>query len=677
MKELIDHNGSCTVRSDITQYNVYFCQLTHGSQEISQNYHMPLAIGCLAAYLIKNLDEKINVELFKYPEELSSRLGECKPNIVFFSVYMWNKKLSMYYAEIIKKVYGNALVVFGGPDISFIDEENINFLRRNEFIDVLVRGDGEKVVCEIVNEFIGSRSVESVKKLKIGNLFSVLSDGTAVIFDGDSVKLGEKGNESLSEIPSPYVLGLMDKFFMDGTIPLIETNRGCPFKCSYCQQGGVYYSRVRRYDLDRLKNEIEYIASKIYKLGLDIHILEIADPNFAMYKRDSDFISYVREMQDKYSFPKEIWCSTGKNKTEIIVDNINKLKEGSIVMRAAVQSLNVKTLKSINRDNISLDVYFKVMNDNQDKGLSTGADVMLGLPMENKTTHIEGFYVLIDKRITEFAALQTIKLNGTEMEKTDFIDQYGIKTKYRVIPECCGDYEVLSTKKYIMELERVVVETSRLSFNDYLQCRKFHFLLMIYHNTRLIEHIYYVLDFMDIPRSEVIKNIYSLTVSENKSASTEQWSKVLDDFIIDTKNELMDSDNIDILLDNVGGLTSNKIFKHLAKALYKNNQSIILLLRISLSRILQNNEIVNELMHMFSIKLIDIFNFDLQEERYQVKNAVLKNILGDYCVAYVTDEQARNIRYNVNKYKNKDDVIDNVMYHLRPKNSSKTMRFMR
>ena len=53
------------------------------------------------------------------------------------------------FAEEIKKHYKNTLIVIGGPNISLIKEKNIELLEKNDFVDILVRGDGEAVVCNM------------------------------------------------------------------------------------------------------------------------------------------------------------------------------------------------------------------------------------------------------------------------------------------------------------------------------------------------------------------------------------------------------------------------------------------------------------------------------------------------------------------------------------------------
>jgi radical SAM superfamily enzyme YgiQ (UPF0313 family) len=646
---------------------VYFAQLTHEKEGVYQNNHIPLAIGLLSEFLKKDLDENVLVKLFKTPSDLNDSLLKENPSIVFFSLYMWNENLSLQFAKEIKKQNPGVLIVMGGPNISLIDEKNIDFLTENNFVDILVRGDGETLVREIAKKYYESKNIDKVKRITTGNIYSII-DGKPFIFnDEKDIKLGMKGNGELNEIPSPYLSGALDKFFTHGAIPLLETNRGCPFSCAFCQQGNKYFSRIRNYDTKRVQKEIEYIAKKIHEEKLKITILEMADANFAMYKRDGEFLDFVRIMQDKYSFPKEIWCSTGKNRTSLIVDNINKLQEGSILMRAAVQSVDKNTLEAIKRKNIKLETYFDFMDRYEKQGLATGADVMLGLPMESKSVHVQGFLTLIDKKITEFSALQTIQLKGTEMEKPEFINQYGIKTKFRVIPESHGEYNIYDSIAKIYECEKIIYQTNDLSFEDYLDCREFHFLLMVYHNTRLALPVYKVLDFLGINRSELLRVIYSL------SHSSKELTK---DFIIDTQKELLEDERVNFSKDEIEILTSNKIFRHLAVSLYKKQDMILSLLKEALLLIVKE-DIVDDLLVIVKDSLLCIFSNDYEAVEKQIENKTLQKIFGNSFTAFVSKEQQNNIVFLKNTYIFEDDIINNIMYHLRPKNAVKTMSFMR
>ena len=71
----------------------------------------------------------------------------------------------------------------------------------------------------------------------------------------------------LDVLPSPHLTGVFDhivknnsnyKFHMT-----LETNRGCPYQCTFCDWGSLTYNKIKKFDIDRVFAEIEW-AYEIY-----------------------------------------------------------------------------------------------------------------------------------------------------------------------------------------------------------------------------------------------------------------------------------------------------------------------------------------------------------------------------------------------------------------------------
>ena len=153
----------------------------------------------------------------------------------------------------------------------------------NEFpeVDVYVPLEGEIGFSNVVEKVLLADSKEEVRE-KV--LSSPIDNCLFLGLDGKlQYHFTENRIKNLDEIPSPYITGLMDKFFDDRLSPMLQTNRGCPFKCTFCVDGGDDVNIINSFSLLRVYSDIDYIVTHISK---KMHDLEISDLNFGMYPRD-------------------------------------------------------------------------------------------------------------------------------------------------------------------------------------------------------------------------------------------------------------------------------------------------------------------------------------------------------------------------------------------------------
>lgn len=650
--------------------NIYLCLLSHESPEgVLQNVHFPLSIGFIGSYLKTMTKYEINIKLFKRPSELSKTLEENIPNIIMFGNYMWNEDLNLFYAESIKNSFTNTLVVIGGPNISLDEQSKVDFLNKYKFIDLLVEGDGEIIAKEIADQYFILNDVRKLKNIKIPNTFSIDHENHIFLApDKLDTRIG-LNEESLDIIESPYLNGLLDPFFEDGAIPLLESNRGCPYQCTYCQQATTYFKKIRYFSAERIKLELEYISKMILSRNIKMNIVEFSDPNFGMYKEDHPVFLAIQQNQNKYNFPSQVWCSSGKSQPQRILDHAKMLKKGSIMIRAAVQSMNKDTLNSVKRKNLPIAMY----SNFSDEGVETYSDIMLCLPNENLKTYIEGFYELIDKKIDEFSMPTTLLLKGTPLQTDDQIELWGLKGKYRVIPECSNVYSVLANKRRVNEFECMICETNTMKFEDYLEARKFNLLVMIFHNTRLLKPFYRICDSNNLPRSSIIRSI-----SEIKYKHID-FSTLLDEYVAELKSELFDKPvDLDTETD-INNLTANKVFKFLSIAFMNYKDTLLNLICDALDNLKndhfdQNKEFL--LLITSQLFLENQSKFESTSSSFKIPFDLSKHINCESIEIGYSDFQVDRLNYLRNLYSADEVRIARLAYHLRPANMIKTMRFV-
>src|SRR5437773_9268853 len=115
-----------------------------------QNY-LPYSVGILQAYAQRHLKHPESYE-FLLPLYRRTPVAEavrylCEANVVFFSTYVWNIRLSLEIALRLKRQPPQAVVVFGGPQVPNGADA---FLRKNVFVDIAAHGEGEKIFVRIL-----------------------------------------------------------------------------------------------------------------------------------------------------------------------------------------------------------------------------------------------------------------------------------------------------------------------------------------------------------------------------------------------------------------------------------------------------------------------------------------------------------------------------------------------
>ena len=506
---------------------VYLCDLTHETVILVSDT-IPLNIGFVGAYAKKIHGEKIDLSLFKYAEKAIEAIKKNPPDILALSNYSWNSLLSERVAEIAKLINPKVVTVQGGPNVPHATELQLEFLKKRPNTDFHIIFEGEASFSNIVERVLKDRNNEQ-------ELFDDPING-AIFIHSDKNKGLIKGIKSqerikfLDDIPSPYLNGMLDEFFDGRLSPFVETNRGCPFKCSFCHTGNDYFQKVHMFSMERVREEFEYIAKKASKQQNTI--LHLADVNFGMFPRDREISSILVEMREKYNWPLSICGSTGKNNKERIID-ITSVFGDSFIVAMSTQSMSETVLKNINRSNIKLD-HFKAINKHLKKvGRPTSGELIIGLPGETKESFIKGALDVIDSGVQRLTIYTLMMLYGTEFKDPGYRLRYNMKGKHRIIPLNCGEYG----GEKVFDYEEVCIENKDMAFDDYLYMRKFALMTEVIFNNSIFELYFKYALSEDIKKSEFI-----LAAIENIETAPKKLLKLFEEFNRETSEELWDSE---------------------------------------------------------------------------------------------------------------------------------------
>ncbi|WP_238179968.1 B12-binding domain-containing radical SAM protein [Methylobacterium oxalidis] len=177
------------------------------------------------------------------PEAVAREVVAFDPDIVGVSAYLWSLPFFCRVVARIKQDDPRRLVVFGGPSARPVMFSKPPFSASRDDIDLLVINEGEETFREVVS--LNARDAAALGALR-----------------GVAVKDGPGWRETparpladLDSLPSPYALDLVQH----GGLGVLQTYRGCPFTCSFCEWGTMESpKRVRA--VDHLDRELQAIA---------------------------------------------------------------------------------------------------------------------------------------------------------------------------------------------------------------------------------------------------------------------------------------------------------------------------------------------------------------------------------------------------------------------------------
>ena len=563
---------------------IYFADLTHTGIGINANM-FPLGVGLVAAYASQELDGDIEVSIYKYPDDLDQALRQEIPSVLCMSNYAWSANLSYTFAKYVKQHHPEVVVIFGGPNFPIDRSLREAFLSERPVIDFYIKWDGEHAFSGLMRKLLHY-------DLDAGALKSEgpLLDNTCYLAPHGYVEGLDQRVPDLTALPSPYLTGLFDKFFDANLIPMMETTRGCPYSCTFCNDGYFLRNRIYRKSEDVIYEELKYIATR--SKNTPQTQLSISDLNFGMYKEDVPTARMIRSIINEYGWPERLDTAMGKSHPERVLEVTNIINEGGkgvLKLGASFQSTDDEVLKEIKRKNLSV-------------------DDLLG--MNNIDVH--QLTLLKGSEMADWAVL------GTRPQ-----DQFDVR--HRVSVGCLGMYNVGNDLVPCAEFEEVVVGNSTLSFEEYLECRLMHLLLKIYIDRDPFNFTFGLIRKLNLSSFDLL-----IHLREHFWFKFEPLSKLTDSFIEGSKAPLFDDfDDIErfvINMDNMekyiaGEYGQNELLGHRVKAYVECSNEVHIALRDATLSYIDSHGLLTEDIRNYveqGIEFSRLTRFDL--ENYKTAN---------------------------------------------------------
>lgn len=502
-----------------SKLNLYLADLAH--DYISANFTVPLGIGFIAAYLHELYPDRLDIRLFKSPARLADALNnEPLPDIVGLSNYSWNEGLNHLFEEKLTRMAPGVLLVQGGPHIRTEPDGIEAYLRAHPRVDYYTMFEGEWPMGLLVGEIL-----ESGRILRPADLEKPLP-GLACIRDGHLEYVpyvSKKGD--LSKIPSPYLTGLLDEFItVPEYQPLIETNRGCPFACTFCAWGISALNKVRRFATERVISEIEYIAPRTPST-----YWQFTDANFGMFERDIEIAHTLRHAAETSAFNK-LSVNWAKNSSKYCTE-IARILRGIADPLVAVQSTDTDVLEKIKRSNIKMSTMTDLVEQGRRDGIPMTTDVLSGLSGESLESQLNTLRDVFNMGFDYFNVGPIRMLPGSEMETQESRREYGVVTQFRLISGCYGLYD----GKPVVEYEESVVASNAMSREETYTLRLLHFLTWVLWNSGLGQPLLrWMHKAKDVNPLDAILPLL-------KFRSDPDFEALIDDYMTEARSEWFDS----------------------------------------------------------------------------------------------------------------------------------------
>ncbi len=206
---------------------------------------VPAGLLCIHGVL---LQAGFSSHLFNFSGQswrsIRQTLASFEPGIVGVSHFTYNHSSSMRLYETARAVAPQALVLGGGAQATFLDEQ---ILRRSAAVDAVVRDEGESPMLELVKQVAAGELWQSAPSLTFRTESGVARTGECpAVQDLDSCYPVARFSELTGIRPEEQ-------------FPFVVTSRGCPGRCSFCDSPSFWGNRVRFRSTQSVIAEIRHL----------------------------------------------------------------------------------------------------------------------------------------------------------------------------------------------------------------------------------------------------------------------------------------------------------------------------------------------------------------------------------------------------------------------------------
>ena len=434
--------------------------------------HFPYSIGRLVTYLKtnKNINSQFKFDrTFIFRDQLNNYVEQSyDSDILLCSCYVWNWEVTKQLAKKVKATNTNCLIIFGGPQVPNRTE---NFFEENPFVDIIVHGEGEIVLENILTAYIKDKDFSKINGIEMKDYRTPPNPRI----------------KDVNILPSPYLTNLILDLVEQKTdikyIAAWETNRGCPYPCTFCDWGSLTNSKVTNWSEEQLLKEIDWFAQN------HITYIDCCDANFGIFQeRDYRIASKLKEVALKTGYPEKFRAAWAKFASEKIIPIAKQLQEGKVLkaVSLALQSLDEETLEIVKRANIKFDNFSELTETFRKNKIPTYTELIMGLPGETLESWKKGLEILASgSQVGSIYIYNCGVFVNAPMNEPTYMKFHNIKTIRSPIFLAHSSIH----DRGIPEFEYITISSKSFSTDDLKEIYLFSWLFQTFHSLGIFEYI--------------------------------------------------------------------------------------------------------------------------------------------------------------------------------------------
>lgn len=385
------------------------------------HWSLPASLGCIQSHARRGAGLRDELRFERLASPSPADVVARPPGVWLFADYLWSLPQNLALSRVIREHTPASVCIHGGASVPKRSEPCAALLEQEPSIDIAVRGEGEVTAVEILAHVV--RNVGAARAWRDG--LEQVAGLTYRGADGSLVRTGDRPRlRDLSVLASPFLEGDFEEW-VDPQLRMVvlETNRGCPYGCTFCDWGAATQQKIHPFPMERVLGELDWVAEH------RVPVVFLADANFGVLERDLEIAEHVAALRGRTGFPCEVIVSYAKDGGPRVPEIVRTLVRAGVVAEGviSIQSTDPEVLQAVHRMNIRTTSYQKLVSAYRREDLPVTTDLMVGLPGSTVASHKRDLQWCLDEDLVA-RCFPTVLLPNSPMGEPDYMREHGVST---------------------------------------------------------------------------------------------------------------------------------------------------------------------------------------------------------------------------------------------------------